>query len=48
MIGKKIHFVSSEVIPYLPNNDISSLSYNLPKWLLKMVDKPEFLSLSME
>ena len=31
MIGKKILFVSSEVIPYLPNNDISSLSYNLPK-----------------
>ena len=31
MIGKKVLFVSSEVIPYLPNNDISSLSYNLPK-----------------
>ena len=31
MNGKKILFVSSEVIPYLPNNDISSLSYSLPK-----------------
>ena len=31
MTGKKVLFVSSEVIPYLPNNDISSLSYNLPK-----------------
>ena len=31
MNGKKVLFVSSEVIPYLPNNDISSLSYNLPK-----------------
>ena len=31
MTGKKILFVSSEVIPYLPNNDISTLSYNLPK-----------------
>ena len=28
---KKILFVSSEVIPYLPNNNISSLSYSLPK-----------------
>jgi len=31
MNGKKVLFVSSEVIPYLPNNDISSLTYNLPK-----------------
>ncbi|MFL2666350.1 MAG: glycogen/starch synthase [Flavobacteriaceae bacterium] len=31
MNGKKVLYVSSEVIPYLPNNDISSLSYNLPK-----------------
>ena len=31
LTGKKILFVSSEVIPYLPNNDISTLSYNLPK-----------------
>tara|TARA_B100001093_G_scaffold68056_2_gene58171 strand:+ start:9928 stop:10737 length:810 start_codon:yes stop_codon:yes gene_type:complete len=31
MNGKKILFVSSEVIPYLPNNNISSLSYSLPK-----------------
>ena len=31
MNGKKILFVSSEVIPYLPNNDISSLTYALPK-----------------
>ena len=31
MNGKKVLFISSEVIPYLPNNDISSLSYNLPK-----------------
>jgi len=33
MTGKKILFVSSEVIPYLPNNDISTLSYNLPKMI---------------
>ena len=31
MTGKKILFVSSEVIPYLPENNISNLSYNLPK-----------------
>ena len=31
MTGKKVLYVSSEVIPYLPSNDISSLSYNLPK-----------------
>ena len=31
MNGKKVLFVSSEVIPYLPNNDISSLTYALPK-----------------
>ena len=31
MNGKKILFVSSEVIPYLPNSNISSLSYSLPK-----------------
>ena len=31
MTGKKVLYVSSEVIPYLPNNDISTLSYNLPK-----------------
>ena len=31
MNGKKILYVSSEVIPYLPNNDISSLTYALPK-----------------
>jgi|TARA_B100000900_G_C20456956_1_gene665573 starch synthase len=31
MNGKKILFVSSEVIPYLPENNISNLSYNLPK-----------------
>ena len=31
MNGKKVLFISSEVIPYLPDNDISSLSYNLPK-----------------
>ncbi len=28
---KKVLYVSSEVIPYLPNNDISTLTYNLPK-----------------
>ena len=33
MTGKKILYVSSEVIPYLPNNDISTLSYNLPKMI---------------
>ncbi|MDB0043006.1 glycogen/starch synthase [Flavobacteriaceae bacterium] len=31
MTGKKVLYVSSEVIPYLPNNDISTLTYNLPK-----------------
>ena len=31
MTGKKVLYVSSEVIPYLPNNDISTLSYSLPK-----------------
>jgi starch synthase len=31
MTGKKVLYVSSEVIPYLPNNDISTLSYRLPK-----------------
>jgi starch synthase len=31
MTGKKVLYVSSEVIPYLPINDISTLSYNLPK-----------------
>lgn len=31
MTGKKVLYVSSEVIPYLPNSDISTLSYNLPK-----------------
>ena len=35
MNGKKVLYVSSEVIPYLPNNDISSLSYNLPKMVNK-------------
>jgi len=31
MTGKKVLYVSSEVIPYLPNNDISTLTYSLPK-----------------
>ena len=31
MTGKKVLYVSSEVIPYLPNNDISTLTYKLPK-----------------
>jgi len=31
MTGKKVLYVSSEVIPYLPNNEISTLTYNLPK-----------------
>lgn len=31
MQDKKILYVSSEVVPYLPVNEISSMSYNLPK-----------------
>ena len=31
MKGKKILFISSEVIPYMPQNEISSSTYMLPK-----------------
>ncbi|KRO86045.1 MAG: glycogen synthase, partial [Cryomorphaceae bacterium BACL29 MAG-121220-bin8] len=31
MTGKKVLYVSSGVIPYLPDSDISTLSYSLPK-----------------
>ncbi len=31
MQDKKILYVSSEVVPYLPKNEISSMSYNIPK-----------------
>ena len=31
MKGKKILFISSEVIPYMPQTELSSMTYNLPK-----------------
>jgi len=31
MNGKKILFVSSELVPYLPQNDVSLMSYETPK-----------------
>ena len=31
MKGKKILFISSEVVPYMPQSEISTLTYNLPK-----------------
>ena len=31
MKGKKILFISSEVIPYMPQTELSSMAYNLPK-----------------
>ena len=31
MKGKKILFISSEVVPYMPQTEISTLTYNLPK-----------------
>lgn len=31
MTDKKILYVSSEVVPYLPENEISSMSYDVPK-----------------
>lgn len=31
MEGKKVLFVSSEVVPYMPQTEISNLTYNLPK-----------------
>lgn len=31
MNGKKILFVSSELVPYLPENEVSSMSYEAPK-----------------
>ena len=29
--GKKVLFISSEVVPYMPQTEISNLTYNLPK-----------------
>lgn len=31
MEGKKVLFISSEVVPYMPQTEISNLTYNLPK-----------------
>lgn len=31
MKGKKILFISSEVVPYMPQTEISTLTFNLPK-----------------
>ncbi|MCV6630978.1 MAG: glycogen/starch synthase [Flavobacteriaceae bacterium] len=31
MTGKKILFVSSELVPYLPENEVSSMSYETPR-----------------
>ncbi len=31
MNGKRILFVSSELVPYLPENDVSSMSYEAPR-----------------
>ena len=31
MNGKKILFVSSELVPYLPENEVSLMSYETPK-----------------
>ena len=31
MKGKKILFISSEVIPYMPQTELSSMSFKLPK-----------------
>ncbi|MGB2760036.1 MAG: glycogen/starch synthase, partial [Maribacter stanieri] len=31
MNGKKILFVSSELVPYLPENEVSLMSYEAPR-----------------
>ena len=33
MEGKRILFVSSEVVPYLAENEVSSMSYEAPKMI---------------
>jgi len=35
MKEKKILYVSSEVVPYLPENEISSMSFEIPKMINK-------------
>ena len=31
MKGKKILYISSEVIPYMPQTEIATMTYSLPK-----------------
>jgi starch synthase len=38
MKDKRILYVSSEVVPYLAENEVSLMSYDVPKWLMIKVD----------
>jgi hypothetical protein len=48
MKDKRILYVSSEVVPYLAENEVSLMSYDVQKWLTIKVGRLEFLCLDME
>ena len=47
MKDKRILFVSSEVVPYLPETELSSTAFHRQKTLIQRSIKPEFLCLDM-
>ena len=42
MKDKRILYVSSEVIPYLPETEVSSMSFEAPEWSINKADKYEY------
>jgi starch synthase len=42
MKDKRILYVSSEVVPYLAENEVSLMSYDVPKMINDQVGKLEF------
>ncbi len=47
MKGKKILYISSEVIPYMPQTEIATMTYSLPKIVNENGGKLESLSQNM-
>ena len=43
MVNKKVLVISSEVTPYLPQTEKAVNSFKIPKKLMRLVGKLEFL-----
>ena len=43
MKDKRVLYISSEVVPYLPETEISSTAFQVAKMTNQLVDKLEFL-----